>query len=420
MKALFELFRRFDARRIFGFIRRFGSMSRPKVKCYDLRSTRALRVEGDRSRRAAVGQRVVFLSTPSGWRATKNPRKSRKAAEEFLSTPSGWRATWEIAAAMKMYNISIHALRVEGDESLSRSLSARARFLSTPSGWRATQDEHEQRVQYVISIHALRVEGDVGFVERAHDVKISIHALRVEGDLKVQQVLNKLLHFYPRPPGGGRPKGSTGIKQIITFLSTPSGWRATSFIRRYTERARFLSTPSGWRATFIVTITRVYVVHFYPRPPGGGRHTHFLRGDGFVLISIHALRVEGDHRGAPAQRSNAISIHALRVEGDGRMLKHYERAPVISIHALRVEGDRSVKSGSSSCEIFLSTPSGWRATAKTDKVFVCFCAKGRRICLFKTRKEKICRWRFKKDKFWVLIWCEGSGKSVCALASHCG
>lgn len=37
---------------------------------------------------------------------------------------------------------------------------------------------------------------------------------------------------------------------------------------------------------------------------------------------------------------------------------------------------------------FLSTPSGWRATAKTDKVFVCFCAKGRRICLFKTRKEK--------------------------------
>lgn len=37
--------------------------------------------------------------------------------------------------------------------------------------------------------------------------------------------------------------------------------------------------------------------------------------------------------------------------------------------------------------IFLSTPSGWRATAKTDKVFVCFCAKGKRICLFKTRKE---------------------------------
>lgn len=47
MKELFELFRRFDARRIFGFIRRLGGMSCPKVKCYDLRSTHALRVEGD-------------------------------------------------------------------------------------------------------------------------------------------------------------------------------------------------------------------------------------------------------------------------------------------------------------------------------------------------------------------------------------
>lgn len=50
MKTLFELFRRFDARCIFGSIRRLGGMSRPKVKCYDLLSTRALRVEGDRFR----------------------------------------------------------------------------------------------------------------------------------------------------------------------------------------------------------------------------------------------------------------------------------------------------------------------------------------------------------------------------------
>ena len=48
MKALFELFRRFDARRIFGFIRRLLGMSRPKVKCYDLLSNHALRVEGDK------------------------------------------------------------------------------------------------------------------------------------------------------------------------------------------------------------------------------------------------------------------------------------------------------------------------------------------------------------------------------------
>ena len=60
----------------------------------------------------------------------------------------------------------------------------------------------------------------------------------------------------------------------------------------------------------------------------------------------------------------------------------------ISIHALRVEGDMMRFFPSTNSRIFLSTPSGWRATAKTDKVFIWFCAKGRRICLFKTRKEK--------------------------------
>lgn len=76
MKALFELFRRFDARRIFGFIRRLGGMSRPKVKRYDLRSTRALWVEG----------------------GIKGFRKK-----------------------VIVYQISIHALRVEGDSKNGQS-----------------------------------------------------------------------------------------------------------------------------------------------------------------------------------------------------------------------------------------------------------------------------------------------------------
>ena len=70
MKALFELFRRFDARRIFGFIRRLGGMSRPKVECYDLRSTNSLRVEGDQNDPQQRKDFFAFLSTPSGWRAT--------------------------------------------------------------------------------------------------------------------------------------------------------------------------------------------------------------------------------------------------------------------------------------------------------------------------------------------------------------
>ena len=183
MKALFELFRRFDARRIFGFIRRLGGMSRPKVKCYDLRSTRALQVEGDTP--LGLIQRIcfIFLSTPSGWRATSAKWGNAKAVDKFLSTPSGWRATGVITATVLTFA-----------------------FLSTPSGWRATRDEVVHTVFGEISIHALRVEGDscsgVGCVSKS---LISIHALRVEGDLR----------------------GWTGERGDARFLSTPSGWRAT-------------------------------------------------------------------------------------------------------------------------------------------------------------------------------------------------
>ena len=83
-----------------------------------------------------------------------------------------------------------------------------------------------------------------------------------------------------------------------------------------------------------------------------------------------------------------MSIHALRVEGDVIEAINAGLAQEISIHALRVEGDPLGVCRDCTFSRFLSTPSGWRATAKTDKVFVCFCAKGRRICLFKTRKEK--------------------------------
>ena len=63
------------------------------------------------------------------------------------------------------------------------------------------------KVVIKISIHALRVEGDLVRSRRAsRGNRISIHALRVEGD----RGENAYLHRHCR------------------FLSTPSGWRATS------------------------------------------------------------------------------------------------------------------------------------------------------------------------------------------------
>ena len=58
----------------------------------------------------------------------------------------------------------------------------------------------------------------------------------------------------------------------------------------------FLSTPSGWRATI------------FDKP-----------NSLFAVISIHALRVEGDLFCFVRSLVRVISIHALRVEGDGAL-----------------------------------------------------------------------------------------------------
>ena len=79
----------------------------------------------------------------------------------FLSTPSGWRATSVKMQKMTNEVISIHALRVEGDGAVRARAAQRLVFLSTPSGWRATGRARKGRAAACISIHALRVEGDI-------------------------------------------------------------------------------------------------------------------------------------------------------------------------------------------------------------------------------------------------------------------
>ncbi len=78
--------------------------------------------------------------------------------------------------------ISIHALREEGDSSLRRSPKRRRRFLSTPSARRATEADDRAEQEQIISIHALREEGDLSPYGAAHEHQ----------------------DFYPRPPRGGR------------------------------------------------------------------------------------------------------------------------------------------------------------------------------------------------------------------------
>ena len=56
--------------------------------------------------------------------------------------------------------ISIHALREEGDQGNTAALSVTTIFLSTPSARRATADAPLPDGGQDISIHALREEGD--------------------------------------------------------------------------------------------------------------------------------------------------------------------------------------------------------------------------------------------------------------------
>ena len=171
-------------------------------------------------------------------------------------------------------------------------------------------------------------------------------------------------HFYPRPPRGGRPGFPSLFRKVSNFYPRPPrGGR-----------------PSTWLSTILAQ------QYFYPRPPRGGRPAEAALPAPIVVISIHALREEGDetsgtktstpagflstpsarrataHRGR-RQIPESISIHALREEGDpahaedkADSLYFYPRPPrggrhtVVRPHGLHLQ--------------FLSTPSARRATPK--------------------------------------------------------
>ena len=89
----------------------------------------------------------------------------------------------------------------------SLALLTSSKFLSTPSARRATLRLGHIQVPAEISIHALREEGDDGLVlVDLLEPAISIHALREEGDARRFLAGSQCPYFYPRPPRGGRPQ----------------------------------------------------------------------------------------------------------------------------------------------------------------------------------------------------------------------
>ena len=230
---------------------------------------------------------------------------------------------------------------------------------------------------FPISIHALRVEGDRSKRRnsRASTTFLSTPSgWRATGNARSDCIIE--LYFYPRPPGGGRLRHMRDKHHNKLFLSTPSGWRATSHYGRHKDgQSRFLSTPSGWRATRKVDDGET--AERFLSTPSGWRATY-------------------DPDTPPTPTKNFYP----RPPGGGRLLK------LVPMSA--TERD------------FYPRPPGGGRQQKRTKFSSVFAQKGEEFASLRHGKRKICRWRFKKDKFWGLIWCEGSGKSVYALASHCG
>ena len=106
---------------------------------------------------------------------------------------------------------------------------------------------------------------------------------------------------------------------------------------------QFLSTPSARRATTVRRLEAQAAGNFYPRPPRGGRRLVLHGADVVQLISIHALREEGD----------LPQFLSLLPFSD-----FYPRPP---------RGGRLCPvEHTASSTTFLSTPSARRATAKTE------------------------------------------------------
>ena len=147
---------------------------------------------------------LTFQSTPSVWRETTtaygelpvitdfNPlppcggrplfASIRVPHFVFQSTPSVWRETALPKHRERRRPISIHSLRVEGDQMFSFGSQPIKHFNPLPPCGGRRKDSVAMCYIVDISIHSLRVEGDTMAHSKCYGIDISIHSLRVEGD----------------------------------------------------------------------------------------------------------------------------------------------------------------------------------------------------------------------------------------------
>ena len=207
---------------------RRATLSQGRFLAEESISIHALREEGDRVRssqhRAAQN---FYPRPPRGGRRTTPLRSNTHSG--FLSTPSARRATrfrsWALASRSNFYprpprggrhlllqhqhperQISIHALREEGDCSDTvHHRCCRYFYPRPPRGGRPSVLKTGPRPILYFYPRPPRGGRLTWEIVAAACISISIHALREEGDPRRLRRCLLPCHFYPRPPRGGRP-----------------------------------------------------------------------------------------------------------------------------------------------------------------------------------------------------------------------
>ena len=146
-------------------------------------SIHALREEGDTRQWSAYHQKDGFLSTPSARRATSATAAGRSQAGHFYPRPP------------------------RGGRRLTRRHPAVSNtFLSTPSARRATFPVFPEQTCRNISIHALREEGDASeIISDCQQAYFYPRPPRGGRRCTTSNNTSSSKDFYPRPPRGGRP-----------------------------------------------------------------------------------------------------------------------------------------------------------------------------------------------------------------------
>ena len=162
------------------------------------------------------------------------------------------------------------------------------------------------------------MEGDAGTAAADYQHAISIHSLRMEGD------------------GNALPQ----IISAILFQSTPSAWRETQGERHSGQCGHISIHSLRMEGDITSSLSLLLDRDFNPLPPHGGR----------------PCRRTGSH--SPLYHFNPLPPHGGRLSPIPRVLL----VSAISIHSLRMEGDHCQFYRILDICIFQSTPSAWRET----------------------------------------------------------